>query len=302
MSVVIIDLGLACFAGSGHFVRSRLKIDFNVAMPRATARKGKPKNVRRSEKLNKSASDSGDAETLASLRSRLRSSTTEDPSTGAAAATSAAGGGSPSSPWRRGPLGAASWNFVAYRGGRRVAVVRRHAAVGSRRGFARRGSVGPRWRPGCGRGQRTARSASSCTCCESESFASCSASGPSPPAPPPVPPPGPVPPPIPVPSPAATGESPEARAARFAALAADREREVLDLDRLNKVTKAQRASEDAAYKKLVADRVKEQAAWDQKIADSKRKLDASEDALRRVTSLEQEAGSGSDESDVEAGR
>ena len=78
-------------------------------------------------------------------------------------------------------------------------------------------------------------------------------------------------------------ESPEDRAARLGALAADREREILDLDRLNKVAKAQRASEEAAYKKLVADRAKEQAAWDQKLADSKRKLDSSEDALRRTT-------------------
>ena len=214
-------------------------------MPRATARKGKPKNVRRAEKRNKSASDSGDAETIAAMRDRLRSSS-EAPPTGSSAAASAAARDASSSPEERAhserPPGTsspievtdASLTFDATLPSALAADSHGEAEWDHAGDLAVGGISGPR-------GALPPAPAAS----RSHPPPAPGASSVSAPAP------APNPATAPISLTAAPDETPEERAARFGALAAQREREFLDQARLDKVTKAQRASEDAAYQKLV---------------------------------------------------
>ena len=277
-------------------------------MPRG--RPGRPKNVRRPYKPNKSASDSGDAESLSALRGRLRSSR-DAPPAGASAAPSTTERESSAAP-REGshserPPGTSSpvevpdpsvdfeltlpsalmdshedgsWDpagdvGAVAAGGSGPPVV----AGGSGPPVDAGGSLPP---PAPSSASRPASPAGcmGCPSCCSSWDAACAVRAhwlTLPSAPPSAPP---LAPPLLVPL-ASAAESPGTRAARQIA---DQQRELRILADLERAVKASRDVEAESHKQLLAERAKEQAAIDKRLADSKRQLDANDEAIRNTVS------------------
>ena len=295
-------------------------------MPRGAARGAarKPKNVRRSAKPNKSASDPEDADTLAAVRARVRA--TEVGALGrSASATSGASGGASAAPGEGShserPPGAsspiegtdASISFDATLPSA-LAVDSHGEGAWDHAGDLAAGGTGAA-RPPSTSSSRSRSPSALTTVSRRASPSTATAAVPpsgsrraspvsatrSPLVAVPAPalalaapvasaPPATLPSVAPSPgsrlasSPAGVAvESPGTRAARLGALAAEREKELLNLAQLDKVAKAQRAAEERAYQQVLAARAKEQDDWNRKLAAQQKQLDDRDNAVRQLT-------------------